>query len=231
MPVEFQDVLKANVILAGVILLAEQDQRDKFAGLVDTEIVSEMLVTGPVPPIPAIGGSANVAETGLVLTLHRDRIQVVAAQSRTSIERQYPTYADLERLAEVATYAIDCTGPEELVPDAFGFNIEIVYRPTEENASGNYIAERLFPNKTFGIDDWNLVAGAGKLTFEGNDALWNFTLEPRANDSSARRVYLSLNLHRNKRLLPTHEEILHSLQEIWERSRTFATLLDASTEI
>ena len=76
MPIEFQEVLKANVVLAGVVLLGEKSHRDKFAGLVDTEIVLEIMAGGPVLSGSVVEGSANIAETGLVMTLHRDRIQL-----------------------------------------------------------------------------------------------------------------------------------------------------------
>ena len=230
MAIEFQEVLKANVVLAGVVLLGEQSQRDKFTSLVETEIISEVLVGGPIPSGAVIGGPANNADTELVMTLHRDRIQLVAAQSRTSIERQYPSLADLERLADVTGHAIESTDSPETPPTAFGFNLDLIYRPTESRPSANYIAELLFSNKSFGFEEWNLVGGAGKLTFEGNGALWTFTLEPRGNDQSGRRVYLSINLHRNEQRFPSREEILCSLTEIWEHSRTFATLLDSGIQ-
>ena len=231
MSIEFQDVLKASVVLAGVVLLGDQHQRENFADLVDTEIMSEMVVTGPATSPTLPGSPASVAETGLVLTLLRDRIQIefVSAPSRTSIQRQYPTFDDLERLAEVAGHAIEATNLEGQAPVAYGFNIELVYRHTEEKPSEQYIAERLFSYTQFGPDDWTLVGGGGKLSFEADDARWNFGVEPRSNDSSGRRVYLSLNLHRNKQQIPNKDEILSSLREIWTRSHDFATQLDKSS--
>ena len=228
MPVEFQDVPKATIVLAGVVLLGEQPQRDKFADLADTEIMSEMVISGPVPAGPAPGSPANVGEAGLVLTLHRDRIQVISAPSRTAIERQYPSFDDLERLAEVAGHAIEATELEGQRQIAYGFNIELVYRHGEEVSSDQYLAHRLFSNRQFGIEDWPLMGGGGKVSFEGNGARWNFTVEPRANDTSGKRVYLSLNLHRDSQEVPSREEILDSLREIWERSHKFATDLDES---
>ena len=229
MSIEFQDVLKASVVLAGVVLLGDQHQRDNFADLVDTEIMSETVVTGPATPAALPGIPASATETGFVMTLPKDRIQLVSGASRTSIDRQYPTLEDLERLAKVAGHAIEVTNLEGQVPIAYGFNIELIYRQTEEKPSEQYIAERLFPNHQFGIEDWTLVGGGGKLSFEGNDARWNFAVEPRANDASGRRVFLSLNLHRNKQQIPNSDEILDSLHEIWKRSHDFAKQLDKSS--
>ena len=216
------------MVLVGVVLLSEQHQRDRFADLIDTEISTEMLVGSSVPPRPTIGSPVNVGETGLKLDLDRDRIQLVSVPSRSSIERQFPTFGDLERLADVAGYAIDLTDLQGQTPVAFGFNIELVYRQTEEKPAERYIAERLFFHQRLGIEEWTLVGGGGKLSFEGNDARWNFTVEPRANDPSGQRVYLSLNLHRDRQQVPDREEILVSLQEIWNRSQEFAIQLDKS---
>ena len=228
MPIEIQDVLKTNVVLAGIALLEGQDERDAFVDSVDTEVVSEMFVPSPTPPAQAIGGNTSVADTALVLTLHRDRIQILTVPSRTSIERQYPSYEDLARLAEIAQYAINNTDLRKQELIAFGYNIDLVYRISDEKPADSYIAERLFSNKTLGEEDWTLVGGSGQFAFEGNNALWNITVEPRANDPSGRRVFLTLNLHKSVQEIPSQEEILTSLQEIWERSRSFATQLDKS---
>ena len=228
MSIEFQDVPKVSIVLAGIVLLGEEQQRADFADLVDTEITSEMVISGPVPPSPTPGSPVNVAEAGMVLTLHRDRIQIVSAPSRTAIERQYPTNSDLERLADVAEHAIQATDLQGQQQVAYGFNIELIYRQDEEVPSERYIAERLYSNRQFAIEDWPLVGGGGKLSFEGNNARWNFTVEPRANDASGRRVYLSLNLHRDSQKVPGRDEILSSIREIWERSRNFAIHLDES---
>lgn len=230
MPIEFQEVLKANVVMAGVALLGEEDQRAQFISLVETEAVSEVLIGGPIPGGAVVVSPPTLSETGLVITLPRDRIKLMSVQSRTAIERDYPSTDDLERLAEVTWHAIESMGSSGTQPTAFGFNIELIYHPEEIKTSAKYVAELLFSNKSFNIEGWNLVGGGGKLTFEGNGALWNFTLEPRANDQSGRRVFLSLNLHRNEQRFPNREEIVRSLNEIWEHSRTFATLLDTSIQ-
>ena len=225
MAVDFQDVLKANLVLVGVVLLSEQDQQDEFAASMETEIAKEFI--GPPPPF--LGGPASGQETGLILNLPRDRIQLMSTPSRSTIERQYPsTFDDLDRLADVAGCAISLTDLSGQSPIAYGFNVQLVYRPTEEKPAERYIAERLFPQQQFCIEDWTLVGGGGNLSFEGNNARWNVTVEPRANDPSGRRVHLSLNLHRNRQVTPSREEISRSLQDIWNRSREFASHLDAS---
>ena len=229
MPIKIPDVLKTGVVLAGVVLLGESGQRDKFAELVATETISEMLIPTPGAP-PSIASPSTVGETGLVIDLHKDRIQLVSTPLplRTSIERQYPSPDDLERLADVANYAIQVTDLKGQVPTAVGFNIDLVYRQTEDKASETYIGERLFSNERLGIKDWTMVGGGGKISFEGNGARWNFTVEPRANDTSHRNVYLSLNRHKDGQQVPNRDDILLVLQEVWKRSHEFASQLDTS---
>ena len=227
MSVEIQDVLKTGLVLVGVALLGEQHQRDEFADLVETEIISETLIGGPAPP-PKIPSPTIVGETGVMLNLHRDRIQLASTPLRTSIERQYPSFDDLGRLAAVVNHAIQVTDQEGQVLTAFGFNIDLVYRHTEDKPSETYIAERLFSNERLGIQEWNIVGGGGKISFEGNGARWNFTVEPRANDPSHRRVYLSLNRHKDGQKLPNPDEMLSLFQEVWQRSHEFAEQLDTS---
>ena len=225
MPIEFQDVLGVNLVLLGVVLLGEPTQQDQFTDSIDAEIVKEFI--GTPPPIP--GGPPNPQEPGLVLDLPRDRIQLISTPSRSQIQRQYPTgLDDLERVAEVASRAIDLTDLSGQSPRAFGFNIQLAYRPTEDKPAERYIAERLFLRQQFGIEGWTLIGGGGNLSFEGHDARWNITIEPRANDPSGRKVYLSLNLHRDTQEVPSRQDIVVSLQDIWNRSREFVTQLDKS---
>ena len=225
MAIEFQEVLNTGVVLAGVALLGEEQQRDKFADAVQSETHWELIVQEPQP---GIGGPTNVGETGVALHLLKDRIRLISTSSRASIDRQYPLLDDLVRLAEVAGHAIDHTSFEGQTLIAIGFNIQLIYRPSEETPSERYIADRLFSHRCFANEEWALVGGGGKLSFEGQGARWNFTVEPRANDSSSRRIFLSLNMHRDTQQIPNREEILSSLQEVWNRSRDFAVQLDTS---
>ncbi len=225
MTIEFQDVLQANVVLPGVGLLSQPNQQDEFAGSVGGELVKEVMS----PPPPFLANPASGQETGLLLKLPRNRIQLLLTPARSSIEREYPAVIeDLDRLAEVASRAIELTSLEGQSPLAYGFNIELVYRPMVAQSSERYLAKRLFRHQQYGIKEWALAGGGGKLSFEGADARWNFTVEPRANDPSGRKVFLSLNLHKDRQEVPSREEIVASLRDIWNRSRTFAIQLDAS---
>ncbi len=225
MPIEFQDVLKTNLVLLGVNLLNEQHRREAFVSMSGTEVDVEPILQGPVLPLPIVG-NASGPETGLSLNMRRDRIRIDSLPSRTSIEQEYPRREDLERLTEVMNHAIELTDLENQVLTAFGFNIERVYRHTEEEPSEMYLANRLFSHQQGSLEGLTLAGGACKLGFIGDGAKWNFTLEPRANDPTNRKVFLSLNLHRDRPQAPGWEEIRDSLQQVWDRSEELATWLD-----
>lgn len=218
MPIEFLDALRANIVLVGITLLGEQPRRDIFAEMVDTEIDLQQVASGILPLAPG--------ETGLSIQLRKDHIRIDSLPSRTVIEKEYPAFDDLERLAEIAGYAISLTNLEEQTLTAFGFNLDLVYRPGGEESAASYLAERLFPHQGSALEGCALVAGVGRLVFKGADGQWMFTIEPRGNDPSARRVFLGLNLHKDEPRIPSQEEILGSLQQAWRHLRDFATQLD-----
>ena len=222
MPIEIQDVLKVNIVFAGVGLLSGQDERTAFVRSVDTDVVVERLVAVPVP----VGEMTENTESGTLLTLNRDRIRLESVPNRTLIHRDYPTFESLERLAEVVIYAINDTETPENALVAYGYNIDVVYDPGAEVPSGVYLAERLYPGKQFGDESWNLVGGSGRLVFESEGVNWNVTIEPRANDLTGRKIYLSLNLHKDDQFLPNFDEMFDDLQTVWEQAHNFADRLE-----
>ena len=226
MPIESQDVLKINIVLVGVALLAEQEQRDSFTNAVGTEMDLETIVSGPLLPLPGIGGPAG-GETGWSMRLRRDSIRIDSLPSRTTIEKEYPDFDNLVHLADVTGRAISLTDLEGQALTAFGFNVESVYRSAGDEPSAAYLAKRLFPNQQRAIDGCVMTRGAGQLTFEGGGAKWTITMGPRANDPSGRRVFLGFNLHRDSEQVPDQQEILGSLEQVWKHSLGFAAQLDA----
>ncbi|MDE2837603.1 MAG: hypothetical protein OXL97_08880 [Chloroflexota bacterium] len=221
MPIEFQDVLKINIVLVGMHLLNEQHQRSAFATAVGEEVEPEPIFSGPIFPLPLPG-----VEAGLAMQLRKDRIRIDSLPSRTVIEQEYPTHDSLERLTEVAAHAIGLTDLGDQTMTAFGLNIEQVYRHPGEKPTEMYLAEKLFPHQQLFFKELVLTAGAGRFTYEGDDNKWNFVVEPRANDATNRKVFMSLNLHRDQQQVPNREEILDLFQQVWNRSRELATRLD-----
>ena len=225
MPIEFQDVLKTNLVLVGARLLNEQHERDAFVSMAGTDVDVEPIIQGAVLPLSIVGNPVS-AEAGLSLVLRRDRIRVDSLPARTHIEQEYPWREGLERLTDLMGLAIDLTNMETQVLTAFGFNIERVYRHAAEESSEMYLAKRLIPHLQGSLEGLTLAGGACKLSFASDGAQWNFVVEPRANDPTNRKVFLSLNLHRSRPQVPSREEVLDSLHQIWDRSEEFARQLD-----
>ena len=72
------------------------------------------------------------------------------------------------------------------------------------------------------------MGGTGRLVFDGDGAQWTVAVEPRFNDETAKRIFLSLNLHRVEQRLPSTSEVETSFREVWNQAHSFATRLDES---
>ena len=227
MTIEVEDFLRINVVLAGIHLLSEQSQRDKFASLVGVEVGTQELPDTIAPPWSVPGSPIAGTMPEIRLHLSKERITFQGKTSATTIERQYPAFSDLERLAEVASIAIDSTGLTTSTLLAFGFNIEWICRQEQEQSSTQVIAEKLFSHKWRTIADWSLAGEKGTLVFVNGDTSRALRVEPRANYVSGRRIYLSLNLHRNRQEIPERGEIWKSLQEIWNNAEMLTQFLDS----
>ena len=227
MPVEIQDVLKANLVLLGVDLLNSQEAVQTFANAVGAEIsIGANMLPGfpfPFPDIPGPGAGGTI-------TIDRDRIVIETSPTRTIIGRDYPSYDDLNRLSEVAGYAIEQTEGAGAQPlRAIGYNIELVYDQTSTTTAIKYLAERLFTADMPSNEGWQLAGGTGRLTFD--DTLgrrWNVSLEPRHKDQETTRIFMSVNAHQNNPRLPSKDEIKRYFQEAWQQAHDFVSKLDAS---
>ena len=208
MPIEMRDVLKVNVILVGFKLLNDPAEVDEFSKAVSAEV--EIALGGldvGLPPIPL--------EPARRLQIPRERVILSIASSRTVIEREYPGENDLDRLANIADHAIRCTAdqPESLA--ALGYNIELVFRQTAEETAFQYLKSRLFHKQNLGIDGWTLIGGSGRLVFDSAEGRWTARIEPRHNDDSTGRVFVSLNLHKVDQRVPLPNEIRQNLNDVW----------------
>ena len=218
MAVDVQDVLKANIVLLGVGLLTKSEELDAFRDAVDTEVEigPNLFLGGPLPNIEASG----------MVTLNRDRILVHVFPSRSTIAREYPSFEDLGRLAEVAGYAIAKTDLEDRRPQAFGYNIELVYDQDSGLPAVRYLADRLFAAEISGNEGWQLIGGAGRLVFDEDGKPRSITIEPRFDDRAATKISMSLNVHENEQRLPDEGEIKDALEETWRQAHEFVNRLD-----
>ena len=222
MGIEFEDVLKADLVLIGFGLLSTPGEFEEFRSAVGTDAT----VAGHGMTIDA---QTNVAEQGRAISLNRDRIILEIFPSRSTIRREYPTNAgDLLRLAEVAWQAISNTRNREIGLRAYGYNLDLVYSQDSEPLAQEYLASRLFSNDLPLREEWQLMGGAGRIIYREGENQWQFTLEPRFNDAATSRIFLTVNLHKDKQEIPSESEMNESLEEVWQQARKFAMLLDGS---
>ena len=219
MTVEFQDVLKAELVLIGFRTLTNAKENEAFRAAVKTDVVaSGHSVT--------IDSQTNIAESGRIISLNRDRIILDISASRSTIRREYPEEKDIERLAEVAGLVIAQSTSEDQELRAFGYNLELVYDQKSGQTAAQYLADRLLSNNLPRRNEWELVGGAGKVTYKEGENQWQITIEPRLNEPGTTKIFLNLNLHKDEHALPSESDIRDSLKEAWRQAHKFAYLLD-----
>ena len=215
MAVKIQDVLKADIVFAGVGLLRNQQGLDAFTESVGTEIGADASNSQLGVPVP-----------GLRIALNRDRIVLDLAPERTVIARDYPSSHDLDRLAEVTALATENTGSEGGVLWAVGFNITLVYDQDSGMTASTYIADRLLSEHAFKSGGWQLTAGANRTVIDANGPRITQSVAPRFNDASTTKIFASLNLHTETNQMPHHSEIFASLQYAWKLIHDFPVQFD-----
>ena len=213
MPV-VEDVLQINLIFVDVSLIATSDAVAAFRADVGTELTS----------VEAAMGSDVVQRTH---TVNRDRISIVALSDRSIIAKEYPTQQDFERFAQVASMAIAHTTGQQL--RAFGYNIDLIYETNPKQPAIEYLGSRLFTPSLFQERGWQLVGGAARLIFQKNGQLGQVRLEPRLNDDTSTKVYMSLNFHQSRDdglPFPTEADIRTSLDLLWTEAYSLVAQLN-----
>ena len=225
MAVIAKEVLKCDFVLLGYELLRRPEEHSEFQARVGTEVVSAGTgVLVGANPIPNPRGLRS-------LGINRDRITLQLSAERSVVQKDYPSSMnDLARLAEVAGLAMATTDltNQELI--AYGFNFELVYDQDSGSKALNYLGNRLFSPDLPSMSKWSLVGGSGKLSFQDQDKRksWNIIIDPRFNDPNTTKIFVSFNLHINRRVQPNNHDIELTLQKIWEVAEKFITTLDQS---
>lgn len=222
MAITVQDVLDVNLTLAGIELLNSAEGINAFRQSVRSEI-SEV-TTGIAIPVPA------PAELGIQrrqFDLGKERISVVAHAERSAVSRSYPSRIDdLERLAEVSSLAIDNTAVAEQDLRAYGYNIDLVGWLTEGGTVNQFIVTRVFGSDFRRRVGGEVVGGVIRAAFEADGEIWNMRLEPRMNDDSGSKVFVSLNLHKPDTQIPARASLAKSLRQVWEKAHEIVENLD-----
>lgn len=221
MATTIQDVVSVNFVLVEFQLLRTPQDIEEFKNAVGVDV--EVAGMGLFANIPT-----GRTEPGYALSLRRDRISLELSPPRSTIGMEYPTREGLARLANVAWQAIANTSIESDTPQAFGFNVEMVFNQDSGEPASRYLSDRLFSSQQLGSEGWELVGGSGKFIFNDGGIRWTFDVEPRFNDENESRVFLRVNLHKSENRLPDKEEIQSSLEKAWDEISGFVDRLDRS---
>lgn len=212
------DVVSTNLVLVGIGLLRNPEEAEKFKTALDLDLRVEVGLLA--------NSQTGITEQSRTFTVNRERTALTLSATRSTISREYPEHKDLARLATLATQAIECSDRGDQTLQAFGYNIEMVFDQTSNETAFHYIGNRLFGASPTGEPAWNFEGGAGRLVFSDGSGRHSFSVEPRFGDETTSRVFLSLNLHKDERVIPTEKEIADSLKDIWEEAEKFMTRLD-----
>lgn len=221
MTVTLEDTLNANLVLVGVELLNEPDEVERFRNEMATDLRLEvgLIGTNDIPVMP---------EPSRSLILGRDRIRLTLQASRSMIAREYPDDAGLARLAQAASRAIEFTGLGSKMPQAFGYNMELVFSQDSGQPAIRYIGNRVFGSLSIDEPGRNLIGGVGQLIFADAAGRWTITVEPRSGDPDTSRVFLKLNLHKQEQRFPDESEIQETLEQVQQEAQAFMERLEGA---
>ena len=179
--------------MLGANLLSAPDALSQFTRQVDGDFqqqegVDISLTAG------ALGGALGGAAAGPSRTLvfPQDRITLNLTAARSSISRDYPSIerldADLGKLAEIATLAINVSrtmSGNSL--QAYGYNMQVVFRLNREGRSIEYLGERLFSGNIARASGKTLVGGTASLILREGATQWTFAAIPWPHGDLERR--------------------------------------------
>ena len=231
MAFKIEDVLESSFVLLGMRVLSTPAERAAFINRCDTEVTSETGIG------IAAAGTSGTQENVHILKLNRDRISLEISPARCTIKREYPSKIDLQRLAEICYLSIANSDSNDSTPDAFGYNIILLYTPTSGVPASAYLGERIFARALMQDDEIELlpsseiVGGMGQVTFDIQGTRWNLTVEPRFKDLNTTTIYLNLNYHFSEKRLPGHDEISESLRKTWNQAYGIIEAIDAIPSI
>ena len=216
------EVLKANLVLVGVRLIGTEDQKANFDKRINVDTIESSPAPGAILNIQSESGPIDLVPK--TLTLGRDRIKLDLMPDRTAISIEYPDGDDdLNKLASIARTAIEVSDVGNQVLRAFGFNLEVVYKLTDGEQAGEFIARSMFAPGLFESAGFQIVAGSPKLVLHKNGQLWNIGIEPRFGKADSNKIFATINLHYEytkggNGVGLGHSAIHNSLMNVWEEA-------------
>ena len=211
-------VLSTNLVLVGVELLNELEMIERFRADLGPDLRLELGMVGNVV--------SGMAERSRILTLGKDRIKLILHASRSTIEREYPEEVGYARLAHAAVRAVESTEMGGRVPQAFGYNMELIFDQQSGQSALQYLGSRLFANHFFDEPRRNLVGGTGTLFSTDTAGRWTTTVEPHLKDPDTSVIFLQINLHKQEQRFPDETEIQTTLARIQKEALDFVSRLE-----
>ena len=187
-----------------------------------TEAISES-VTVSIGPSGVSPITPSLPQPHL-LTLQRERITLDLAPGRSSISRDYPDEEGIERLAEVANFAICQSNLENQDLRAFGFNLEVVYELPPDKTAYQFLASNIFAPNIAQNSEYVLTDGLPRMSFQRGNDHWNIAIEPRFRNADNSKMFMNLNLHKASGTMPAKDEIHDALRSTWDHARIFADI-------
>ena len=225
MDLQVEDIIKMNVVLAGVQLLASPVEKAAFSVSVNAE-VREALTEGFAVSFGPSGISTlqpSVAKPS-ILALQKERITLDLAPGLSSISREYPEKSDIERLAEVASLAMSHSDLRSQELQAYGFNLEVVCGLPYGRTVIEFLTSNVYDANITRNVRYQLAGGTSRIIFMSEDSRWELGIEPRFGDVSSNKIFMTLNLHKQTGLLPSSEDLRKSLYCVWEHAQVFASI-------
>ena len=221
-----QHIVRADLVIVGVDLIKGHAAMNQFTRNVGGDF--QQVSAGVDIAIP--GGTGISSRT---LSFPQERIALQLSAARSVVLREYPPLNsledDLNRLADVAATAIDCTVDEDkagLV--SYGYNVQAVFTQTDCGLAMEYLAKTMLNQQAVSSGDRVLVGGMAAAILRDGPIHWTFRAEPWPNgDRNADRVSLSVNRHTDAPTgFPDRTNVAQALMEVWDEAISFMGNLD-----
>ena len=225
------DVLAANLTLAGVRLLGSDPQRDGFKRIANSVIIED---PAPSPAVALrIPGQGDIELAPTKMRMPKERITLDLVPGRSIIAMEYPSFDDIPILADVIRKALERSDVEgdRQQPQAYGFNIESTYKLRGQTAI-EFIASHIFAKGLFQDGSgYSLIGGSPQVQVMYNERLWNITIQPFQGKGDGDKVLVSLNLHVASTKMPSPREAREGLMAVWAHAHQIPETLNGGVTI
>ena len=216
----FEEVIKVDVVLAGVQLLSTPSQREAFVKATGVEVSQAVVEV-------ELGSDVLGISPKSLLVLNRDRVFLELGPHRSIIRKDYPdTPSDLEKLLDIVVLAVKCSDIEVQTLQAYGCNLDAVYSLPSKQQASLYVAQQVFALPRLKESTHTIVNGEAKLGLRTEDnQLWNLVIAPRLNHPTTNKLFVSCNPHVIGESLPTRKDLRKLLNTGWGLIHDIADIL------